>query len=57
MAGDADGTGAESKLEAVKEQVLETIKQTFKVSPDQAAQLYSELFQCVRKKHLVSVKN
>ncbi|XP_044016610.1 transient receptor potential cation channel trpm isoform X3 [Aphidius gifuensis] len=52
MAGDGDG---ESKLEAVKEQVLETIKQTFKVSPDQAAQLYSELFQCVRKKHLITI--
>lgn len=45
----------EGPLEGVKEQVLETIKRTFQVSAEQASQLCSELLQCTRKKHLVSV--
>lgn len=45
----------EGPLEGVKEQVLETIKRTFQVSAEQASQLCSELLQCTRKKHLVSI--
>ena len=44
----------EGPLESMKDYMLETIKRTFKVSPEQANQLYSELLQCVKKKHLVS---
>lgn len=47
----------EGPLEGVKEQVLETIKRTFQVSTEQASQLCSELLQCTRKKHLVSILN
>ncbi|XP_036140910.1 transient receptor potential cation channel trpm isoform X4 [Monomorium pharaonis] len=45
----------EGPLEGVKEQVLETIKRTFQVSAEQASQLCSELLQCTRKKHLITV--
>nr|XP_012234779.1 PREDICTED: transient receptor potential cation channel trpm [Linepithema humile] len=45
----------EGPLEGVKEQVLETIKRTFQVSVEQASQLCSELLQCTRKKHLITV--
>ncbi|XP_018316097.1 transient receptor potential cation channel trpm isoform X1 [Mycetomoellerius zeteki] len=45
----------EGPLEGVKEQVLETIKRTFQVSAEQATQLCSELLQCTRKKHLITV--
>lgn len=51
--GDSDSTG-DVRLESMKEHLFEKIKDTFKVSQDQAAQLYSELLQCTRKKHLVS---
>ncbi|XP_020300486.1 transient receptor potential cation channel trpm isoform X4 [Pseudomyrmex gracilis] len=45
----------EGPLEGVKEQVIETIKRTFQVSVEQANQLCSELLQCTRKKHLITV--
>ncbi|KAL6254233.1 hypothetical protein P5V15_014851 [Pogonomyrmex californicus] len=45
----------EGPLEGVKEQVLETIKRTFQVTAEQASQLCSELLQCTRKKHLITV--
>ncbi|XP_034942381.1 transient receptor potential cation channel trpm isoform X2 [Chelonus insularis] len=48
-------SGSDSHLESMKEHLLETIKHTFKVSPEQAVQLYSELLQCTRKKHLITV--
>lgn len=37
----------------MREHLLDTIKRTFKVSVEQTNQLYSELLQCTRKKHLV----
>ena len=52
---DGDSGDGEGPLEGMKEQLLETIQRTFKVSPEQASQLYSELLQCTRKKHLVCI--
>ncbi|XP_063995488.1 transient receptor potential cation channel trpm isoform X2 [Diachasmimorpha longicaudata] len=52
---DTKGGSTDGPLESMKEHLLETIKHTFKVSPEQAAQLYSELLQCTRKKHLITV--
>ncbi|XP_054000697.1 transient receptor potential cation channel trpm isoform X3 [Hylaeus anthracinus] len=56
-ASDGDGEGGENEgpLESMREQVLETIKRTFKVTSEPACQLYSELLQCTRKKHLITV--
>lgn len=51
---DWDGSSSDGTFEGMKEHLLETIKNTFKVSPEQALQLYSELLQCTRKKNLVS---
>lgn len=45
----------ELHLENMKEHLFETIKRTFKVSNEQTAQLYSELIQCVKRKHLVKL--
>ncbi|XP_031782186.1 transient receptor potential cation channel trpm isoform X6 [Nasonia vitripennis] len=45
----------EGPLESMRDHLLDTIKRTFKVSPEQANQLYSELLQCVRRKHLITV--
>ncbi|XP_076644273.1 transient receptor potential cation channel, subfamily M isoform X2 [Halictus rubicundus] len=53
--GDAEGGESEGLLESMRKQVLGTIERTFKVSLDQATQLYSELLQCTRKKHLITV--
>lgn len=55
-ASEGDGGGGENEglLESMRKQVLGTIERTFKVSSEQACQLYSELLQCTRKKHLVS---
>ncbi|XP_066585207.1 transient receptor potential cation channel trpm isoform X2 [Prorops nasuta] len=53
--GDGDSTESEGPLESMRDQLLETIKRTFKVSSEQASQLYSELLQCTRKKHLITV--
>ncbi|XP_014296022.1 transient receptor potential cation channel trpm isoform X2 [Microplitis demolitor] len=52
--GDSDST-SDVRLESMKEHLFEKIKDTFKVSQEQAAQLYSELLQCTRKKHLITV--
>lgn len=56
-ASDGDGESGENEgpLEGIREHLLDTIKRTFKVSTEQASQLYSELLQCTRKKHLVSI--
>nr|XP_031831951.1 transient receptor potential cation channel trpm isoform X6 [Nomia melanderi] len=53
--GDGEGGESEGLLESMRKQVLGTIERTFKVSSDQACQLYSELLQCTRKKHLITV--
>ncbi|XP_023245943.1 transient receptor potential cation channel trpm [Copidosoma floridanum] len=45
----------EGPLESMRDHLLDTIKRTFKVSSEQANQLYLELLQCVRKKHLITV--
>lgn len=52
--GDGENGDIEGPLESMREHLLDTIKRTFKVSAEQASQLYSELLQCTRKKHLVS---
>lgn len=52
--GDGENADIEGPLESMREHLLDTIKRTFKVSAEQASQLYSELLQCTRKKHLVS---
>ncbi|KAK0173426.1 hypothetical protein PV328_006622 [Microctonus aethiopoides] len=52
---DWDGSSSDGTFEGMKEHLLETIKNTFKVSPEQALQLYSELLQCTRKKNLITV--
>ncbi|XP_043280353.1 transient receptor potential cation channel trpm isoform X2 [Venturia canescens] len=52
---DGDSGETEGRLEGMREHLLETIKRTFKVSPEQAGQLYSELLQCTRKKNLITV--
>ncbi|XP_026670370.1 transient receptor potential cation channel trpm isoform X3 [Ceratina calcarata] len=56
-ASEMDGETKENEgpLENMKEHLLETIMRTFKVSPVQAEQLYSELLECTRKKHLITV--
>ncbi|KAG7196830.1 hypothetical protein KM043_017592 [Ampulex compressa] len=56
-ASETDGESAENEgpLESMREHLLDTIKRTFKVSAEQANQLYSELLQCTRKKHLITV--
>ncbi|XP_076624685.1 transient receptor potential cation channel, subfamily M isoform X8 [Colletes latitarsis] len=53
--GDGENGDNEGPLESMREHVLETIKRTFKVSTEPACQLYSELLQCTRKKHLITV--
>ena len=52
-ASEDESEEGEGPLESMREHLLETIKRTFKVSAEQANQLYAELLQCVRKKHLV----
>ncbi|XP_076249025.1 transient receptor potential cation channel, subfamily M [Calliopsis andreniformis] len=56
-ASDGDGESGENEgpLESMREHLLDTIKRTFNVSVEQACQLYSELLQCTRKKHLITV--
>ncbi|XP_076761731.1 transient receptor potential cation channel, subfamily M isoform X3 [Xylocopa sonorina] len=53
--GDGENGENEGPLESMREHLLDTIKRTFKVSAEQASQLYSELLQCTRKKHLITV--
>lgn len=53
--GDGENGDIEGPLESMREHLLDTIKRTFKVSAEQASQLYSELLQCTRKKHLITV--
>lgn len=53
--GDGENGENEGPLESMRGHLLDTIKRTFKVSVEQAAQLYSELLQCTRKKHLITV--
>ena len=50
-----EGEEGEGHLEGMRDHLLKTIKSTFKVSHEQANQLYLELLQCVRRKHLVSI--
>nr|XP_012140913.1 PREDICTED: transient receptor potential cation channel trpm isoform X2 [Megachile rotundata] len=50
--GEGENGENEGPLESMREQLLDTIKRTFKVTAEQASQLYSELLQCTRKKHL-----
>ncbi|XP_033210686.1 transient receptor potential cation channel trpm [Belonocnema kinseyi] len=54
-ASEDESEEGDGPLESMREHLLETIKRTFKVSVEQANQLYSELLQCVRKKHLITV--
>ncbi|XP_068984465.1 transient receptor potential cation channel trpm isoform X4 [Bombus flavifrons] len=53
--GDGENGENEGPLESMRGHLLDTIKRTFKVSSEQASQLYSELLQCTRKKHLITV--
>ncbi|XP_043509838.1 transient receptor potential cation channel trpm isoform X5 [Frieseomelitta varia] len=53
--GDGENGENEGPLESMRGHLLDTIKRTFKVSVEQATQLYSELLQCTRKKHLITV--
>ncbi|XP_076396364.1 transient receptor potential cation channel, subfamily M isoform X4 [Megachile rotundata] len=53
--GEGENGENEGPLESMREQLLDTIKRTFKVTAEQASQLYSELLQCTRKKHLITV--
>ncbi|XP_015190777.1 PREDICTED: transient receptor potential cation channel trpm isoform X4 [Polistes dominula] len=53
--GDSEAGEGEGPLESMREHLLDTIKRTFKVSAEQTNQLYSELLQCTRKKHLITV--
>ncbi|KAK9299484.1 hypothetical protein QLX08_007502 [Tetragonisca angustula] len=53
--GDGENGENEGPLESMRGHLLDTIKRTFKVSVEQASQLYSELLQCTRKKHLITV--
>ncbi|XP_015435152.1 PREDICTED: transient receptor potential cation channel trpm [Dufourea novaeangliae] len=53
--GDGESGENEGPLESMREHLLDTIKRTFKVSAEQACQLYLELLQCTRKKHLITV--
>ncbi|XP_024940536.1 transient receptor potential cation channel trpm isoform X3 [Cephus cinctus] len=56
-ASETDGESGEGEgpLESMREHLLSTIQRTFKVSPEQANQLYSELLQCTRNKNLITV--
>lgn len=54
-ASEEETEDGEGPLESMREHLLETIKRTFKVSAEQANQLYLELLQCVRKKNLITV--
>ncbi|CAB0039857.1 unnamed protein product [Trichogramma brassicae] len=45
----------DSVLDNIKDHLLDTIKRTFDVGLEQANQLYSELLQCIRKRHLITV--
>lgn len=56
-ASENDTEDGEGIMESMREKLLETIKLTFKVSVEQSNQLYSELLQCVKKKHLVRMTN
>ncbi|XP_014228067.1 transient receptor potential cation channel trpm isoform X2 [Trichogramma pretiosum] len=51
---ETDGEG-DSVLDNIKDHLLDTIKRTFDVGLEQANQLYSELLQCIRKRHLITV--
>ncbi|XP_029053463.1 transient receptor potential cation channel trpm isoform X1 [Osmia bicornis bicornis] len=53
--GEGENGENEGPLESMREHLLDTIKRTFKVTAEQASQLYSELLQCTRKKHLITV--
>nr|XP_034192351.1 transient receptor potential cation channel trpm isoform X9 [Osmia lignaria] len=53
--GEGENGENEGPLESMREHLLDTIKRTFKVTTEQASQLYSELLQCTRKKHLITV--
>ncbi|XP_076682040.1 transient receptor potential cation channel, subfamily M isoform X7 [Andrena cerasifolii] len=53
--GDGESGENEGPLESMREHLLDTIKRAFSVSPEQACQLYSELLQCTRRKHLITV--
>ncbi|XP_012238938.1 transient receptor potential cation channel trpm isoform X2 [Bombus impatiens] len=53
--GDGENGENEGPLESMRGHLLDTIKRTFKVSSEQASQLYSELLQCTHKKHLITV--
>ncbi|XP_012280563.1 transient receptor potential cation channel trpm isoform X2 [Orussus abietinus] len=52
---ESENVEGEGPLESMRDHLLGTIQRTFKVSPEQANQLYSELLQCTRNKNLITV--
>ena len=42
-------------IEDMKEQIIHIIKKTFDVSSEQAAKLYLELRQCIKRRHLITI--
>ena len=51
----ASDDGELGAIEDIKDHIIHQIKKTFDVSSDQAAKLYLELRQCIKRRHLITI--